>query len=174
MPKLSQSTRKVPKVTVETGVESHYCLLLVKSCLIKNSLESTDRLVDSIAEGTLSESQCGFRKGRNTTHMVFTLRQLPEKCKEQHKPLYIVFIDLTKAFDSVNQEAMWTILTKLGCPPKFVNLVRHLHEGMNADVISDNEKSESFVVQTGIKQSCVLAPTLFALFPAEMLNEMNG
>ena len=71
--------------------------------------------------------------------MVFTLRQLQEKCKEQHKPLYMVFIDLTKVFDSVNREAMWKILTKLGCPPKFVNLVRHLHEGMNAEVISEGK-----------------------------------
>ena len=69
---------------------------------------------------------------------------------------------------------MWKILTKLGCPPKFVNLVRHLHEGMNAEVISEGKKSESFVVQTGAKQGCVLASTLFALFLAAMLNEMNG
>ena len=62
-------------------------------------------------------------------------------------------------------------LDKLGCPPKFVNLVRHLHEGMNAKVISEGEKSESFAV--GVKQCCMLAPTLLALLLAAMLNEVN-
>ena len=69
---------------------------------------------------------------------------------------------------------MWKVLTKLGCPPKFVNLVRQLHEGMNAEVISEGEKLDSFVVQTGVKQGCVLALSLFALFVTAMLNEMNG
>ena len=45
---------------------------------------------------------------------------------------------------------------------------------MNAQVVSKGKNSESFVVQTGVKQGCVLAPTLFALFLAAMLNEING
>ena len=61
------------------------------------------------------------------------------KCKGQHKPWYTVFIDLTKACDSVNRKAMWKIFTRLGCPPNFVNLVRHVHEGMNAEVISEGK-----------------------------------
>ena len=79
-----------------------------------------NRPVESIAEETPYESQCGFRKGRSTTDIVhvFTLRQLQEKFKENIN--HMVFIDLTKAFDSVNREATWKILTKLSCPPKVV------------------------------------------------------
>ena len=132
-----------------------------------------NRLVDAIAEEILPESQCGFRRGRGTTDMVFTLRQIQEKSREQQKPLYMVFIDLTKAFDSVNRDALWKVLQKMGCPPKFVSLVKQLHEGMTAEIVSEGEKSETFHVQTGVKQGCVLAPTLFALFLAAMLTEMN-
>ena len=42
----------------------------------------------------------------------------------------LAFIDLTKAFDSVNREALWACLARLGRPPKFVNITRQLHEGM--------------------------------------------
>ena len=36
---------------------------------------------------------------RSAIDMIFSLRQLQEKCREQHMPLYIAFIDLTKAFE---------------------------------------------------------------------------
>ncbi|GFR64639.1 cilia- and flagella-associated protein 74-like [Elysia marginata] len=60
-----------------------------------------NRIVSTIAEENLPESQCGFRSNRGTTDMVFVLRQLQEKCREQNKGLYITFVDLTKAFDTV-------------------------------------------------------------------------
>lgn len=43
------------------------------------------------------------------------MRQLQEKCVEQRMGLYQVFVDL-KAFDTVNQAALWRILEKLGVP----------------------------------------------------------
>ncbi|KAI8487938.1 hypothetical protein Bbelb_343860 [Branchiostoma belcheri] len=54
------------------------------------------RLIKSVLEDVLPESQCGFRKDRSTIDMVFVARQLQEKCREQHQELYLVFIDLTK------------------------------------------------------------------------------
>ena len=42
--------------------------------------------------------------------------------------LCAVFIDLVKASDAVNREALWVILAKLGCPRKFNNLIRLFHE----------------------------------------------
>ena len=50
--------------------------------------------------GLIPESQCGFRKERGTIDMIFTVRQLQEKCKEQNVDLYMTFVDLTKAFDT--------------------------------------------------------------------------
>ncbi len=52
-----------------------------------------------LAERVYPEAQCGFRSQRSTIDMIFSLRQLQEKCREQRQPLYIAFIDLTKAFD---------------------------------------------------------------------------
>lgn len=41
--------------------------------------------------------------------MIFTLCQLQEKCREQNQNLYILFVDLTKAVDTVNRESLWSI-----------------------------------------------------------------
>jgi len=57
----------------------------------------------SFAEGLLPEAQCGFRVGRGTTNMLFSLKQIQEKCIEQNMPLYMVFVDFTKAFETVNR-----------------------------------------------------------------------
>ena len=129
-----------------------------------------NRLVTNIAEENLPEAQCGFRPGRSTTDMIFTVRQVQEKCIEQNMDLYVTFIDLTKAFDTVNREALWDILAKLGCPRKFVNLIRLFHNNMSGLVLSGGETSETFNIANGVKQGCVLAPVLFNLFFACVLD----
>lgn len=124
-----------------------------------------------ISEGTLSESQCGFRRNRGTVDMIFAARQLQEKCREQNKPLYAVFIDLTKAFDTVSRTALWEILKKQGVPQLFLNVLQQLHDGMQGRVSSNGEVSEAFSISNGVKQGCVIAPSLFALFFHAMLQE---
>ena len=88
--------------------------------------------------------------------MVFSAPQVQEKFTEQG--LCLAFIDVTKTFDSVNREAMWECLARLGCPPKCVNITWQLHEGMKGCVLYDGEQSGSFNINTGVKQGCVLAP----------------
>ena len=60
--------------------------------------------------GLIPESQCGFRKDRRTIDMIFTARQLQEKCHEQNVDLYVTsyktFVDLTKAFDTVSRDGL--------------------------------------------------------------------
>ena len=65
-----------------------------------------NRLTEQLLDKVLPESQCGFRSRRGTADMVFTARQLQEKCREQHQDLYVVFVDLTKAFDTVNRDGL--------------------------------------------------------------------
>jgi len=89
----------------------------------------------AIENNILPESQCGFQSGHGTMNMIFTARQLQEKCREQQHELYAAFIDLTKAFDSVDRSALWLVLLKIGCPPDFINIIHSFHEGMHAAVI---------------------------------------
>ena len=123
-----------------------------------------NRLLTSVADVVLSESQCDFRHERGMSDMIFVARLLQEKCREQHKDLYLAFIDLTKAFDTVNRELLWDVLKKFGCPPLFLTVLREFHDGMSARVVVDGLESEPFEVLVGVKQGCVLAPVIFNLF----------
>ncbi|BHF81446.1 hypothetical protein SprV_0702457600 [Sparganum proliferum] len=83
--------------------------------------------------------------------------------------LYSTFVDLTKAFDTVSSEKLWKIMQKFGCPERFTQMVRQLHDGMMARVTDNGAVSEAFAVTNGVKQGCVLAPTLFSLMFSAML-----
>ena len=65
----------------------------------------------------MPESQCGFRSNRETVDMIFMLRQIQEKCREQNIGLDAAFGDLTKAFDTVSRDELWKIMVRFGCPP---------------------------------------------------------
>ena len=132
-----------------------------------------NRLI-AVSEANLPEAQCGFRPGRSTVDMIFTVRQVQEKCLEQNLDLYSVFIDLTKAFDTVSREALWDVLARYGCPPKFIQIIRLFHVDMTGQVLSNGEQSDPFSISNGVKQGCVLAPVLFNLFFACVLRQAVG
>ena len=67
--------------------------------------------------------------------MIFTAGQLQEKCQEQNVDLYMTFVDLTKAFDTVSLDMLWKIMAKFGCPPRYIVMVRQfmMDAGMRSE-----------------------------------------
>ena len=106
--------------------------------------------------------------------MIFSVRQIQEKCRKRRKPLHIAFVDLTKAFDMVSREGLFAILQKLGCPPTLLSLVKLLHDDMTASVSFEGAMSKSFPVNSGVKQGCEQAPTLFRIFFSVLLYHAFG
>ena len=80
------------------------------------------------------------------------------------------FTDLTKAFDLVSRKGLFRLLEKIGCPPKLCSMVVSFHENMKGTVVYDGSTSEPFPVCSGVKQGCVLAPTLFGIFFSLLLS----
>ena len=106
--------------------------------------------------------------------MVFSLHQLQEKCREQQMPLYIAFIDLTKAFDLVSRDSLFKALCKISCPPRLHSLIESFHSNMKGTVQFNGNLSEPFDMHSGVKQGCVLAPTLFGIFFTLLLRHAFG
>ncbi|CAG4942943.1 unnamed protein product [Colias eurytheme] len=124
-----------------------------------------------LSEELLPETQFGFRPGRGTCEAIFSVRQLQEKSREQSRPLFLSFVDLEKAFDSVPRKALWIVLQKVGCPEKFLRMIRLFHDDMRCCVAVGGEQSDYFSVSCGVKQGCVLAPTLFAIYFAVVIKD---
>ncbi|XP_022082509.1 uncharacterized protein LOC110974885 [Acanthaster planci] len=123
-----------------------------------------------LADRVYPEYQCGFRAQRSTIDMIFTVRQLQEKCREQKQALYIAFIDLPKAFDLVRRKGLFRRLEKIGCPPKLLSVISSFHDDMQGTVQFDGSSSAPFLIKSGVKQGCNLAPTLFGIFFSLLLS----
>ena len=60
--------------------------------------------------GIVREGHCGFRPNRSTTDMMFVIRRLQELARKKQSPLYVYFINLTKAYGSVDRSLLGTVL----------------------------------------------------------------
>ncbi|BHF59745.1 hypothetical protein SprV_0100270600 [Sparganum proliferum] len=122
-----------------------------------------------LEQDLLAESQCGFRHNFGIITMIFSTRQLQEKCPEMWAHLNSTFVDLTKAFDTLTLEGLWRIMQKSHSLERFTQIVRQLHDGMVARVTDNGAVSEAFAVTNGVKRDRVLVPTLFILMFSTML-----
>ena len=93
-----------------------------------------------------------------------------EKTRERQRNLYIVFVDFVKAFDTVYRELLFIILGKLGCPRKFIRIIKKLYSNVHARAIVDGELTRAFEYNCGVKQGCQLARTRFGIYAAVLLS----
>ena len=123
-PRSSGKTRSLPYFTnraargnAETTVAS--CSCHAGTVLLK---VVTKRLgAYCVAKGLLTEEQCGFRTNRSTTDMMFVFRRLQEVVRKAGVSLFMCFIDLQKAYDTVGRTLLWQVLTRIGVPPQMIS-----------------------------------------------------
>lgn len=130
------------------------------------------RLSDTI-EPSLRKEQAGFRPGRSCVDHINTLRIIIEQSLEWRSPLYLLFIDFRRAFDSLNHNAIWKILTQRGVPPKILNIIKNMYTDANSNVLHNGSTSKPIKVRNGVKQGCVLSPLLFNLVLDWIMKKVN-
>ena len=103
--------------------------------------------------------------------MMFVIGRLQELARKKLISLYVCFIDLTKAYDSVDRFLLWTVLVRFGVPQVMISIIRQFHDGMRACVrLDDKVCSRWFAVEQSLRQGCVLALLLFNIFFAVVIN----
>lgn len=106
------------------------------------------------------ESQNGFTDGRGCRDSSFALRLALQTLREHGCTSWVAFIDLVKAFDSVDRTAMCDVLLRYGAPDSLVKVVRAMHEEVIVVMKSGGEE-ESFKSKLGVIQGAAASPTLF-------------
>ena len=67
------------------------------------------------------------------------VRRLHELWRKAEVSLFMCFIDLQKAYDTVARTLLWQILTRIGVPPQMIAVIRQFHDGGRACVRPDDD-----------------------------------
>ena len=129
-----------------------------------------NRRLQKLSEEKLSDFQCGFRPRRGAAQQILAIRRAQQALREVKKDACILFIDFAKAFDSPPREAIYSCLRHLGCPPDVLAMVEAIHEKPSATV---RNSDESFQMARGIRQGCLLGPTLFIILLDYLLEQTD-
>ena len=120
-----------------------------------------------------SKTQFGFRPNKGTVDAIFVVRQIMEKARERGVDLNFNFIDFKSAFDTVWREALWKMMLAIGVPSIIVNTIQKMYENTNCAVLVNGRLTDWFKVTIGVRQGCLLSPTLFNLFLDFLMKELR-
>jgi hypothetical protein len=112
----------------------------------------------------LLATQTAFRKHHSTMHNNFVLHHLVETAAHHGTRVYSAFIDLSKAFDSVDRLRLWKRLRQMGMPDLLVQAVEAMYKDTRYAFKLDGGHTEPFLIRVGVRQGCPLSPLLFSLF----------
>ena len=128
----------------------------IYNALLRNRIEPK---IDNI----LRKNQNGFRRNRSTTSQILTIRRILEGVRAKNLQATLLFVDFTKAFDSIHRGKMEQILLAYGLPKETVAAITILYRNTKVKVRSLDGVTEYFDIVAGVLQGDTLAPYLFII-----------
>ena len=114
-------------------------------------------------DNILRKNQNGFRRNRSTTSQILTIRRILEGVRAKNLQATLIFVDFTKAFDSIHRGKMEQILLAYGIPKETVAAITILYRNTKVKVQSPDGDTEYFDIVAGVLQGDTLAPYLFII-----------
>ena len=111
----------------------------------------------------LRRNQNGFRKNRSTIGQILTVRRIIEGVRAKNLQAVLLFVDFSKAFDSIHRGKMEQILLAYGIPQGTVAAIMMLYTNTRAKVRSPDGDTDFFDIIAGVLQGDTLAPFLFII-----------
>ena len=121
----------------------------------------------------LGEEQNGFRKGRTMTDNNFILDTVLWKAKALAKKIHLCYVDVSKAYDSINRSILWSRLSSMGFGGHFLQSLQALYSGDTVDSSVNGISTCPVYLRRGLRQGCSLSPILFALYISDIGNDLT-
>ena len=124
----------------------------------------------------ISDVQGGFVKGKSTIDQIFIFQSMVSKyLSRRNGRFYSVYVDFSKAFDSVPHLQLFYHLLKSGIHGKLICVVRDMYSKLSSCVQSSSGTiSELFTCGTGTRQGCMISPFLFICYIDELVKQATS
>ena len=124
-------------------------------------------------KNTFSNIQGGFRRDRPTFAKIWTLRNIIEHSIMNDKKLHLCYINIQKAYDSVEYWALDLILEKYGFNTNFRDIIHDICSNTTCNVILPYGLSENISISRGVRQGDPLSPVLFIMFLEPLMLQLE-
>jgi hypothetical protein len=134
-----------------------------------------DRLCTWAEEQNLRfEEQAGFRKGYCTHDNIFVLQSLVQKyVTKKRGRFYVLFIDFSKAFDSIPHDLLFYTLLQKGVHGKLFGTLKSMYSNLKSAVKVGHNVTNYFECLVGTRQGCLLSPLMFSFYMDELVSELK-
>ena len=120
-----------------------------------------------------SSNQFGFKSKHGTDMCVYTLKQITEYYNQRSSPVYICYLDASKAFDRINHWCLFKKLIKRNIDVTLIRLLIFWYCQQTFCVRWGNQFSQFFTVSNGVRQGGIMSPVLFNIYMDELSCNLN-
>ena len=152
---------------------SNYRPISLTNVSYKNFASMLQSRLELYADSRLRNTQYGFRKNRSTTQPIHDMRRLLEVFERQNTPFHALFLDWSKAFDSVTFTSIKAAMQHAGIPEHTINVIMALYNNPTFVVRDSSQKSSKQTQTKGLRQGCPLSPYLFGLILTHLFYDVE-
>ena len=173
---LKSVIKPIPKCSKQSTNPSEYRGISLQSFVAKTFCRILNTRLREYLEcnNILSDEQNGFRPDRCCQDHILTLTSIIQNRLLEKKDTFACFIDFRKAFDCVDRDLLWGKLReRYGLEGNILNALMALYSRVNCAVDVNHDLTEWFDVSCGVKQGCILSPTLFAMYIDDLVDTLK-
>ena len=145
--------------------------IAVGCCLSKLFLSVLNNRLKKFADkhSLIPAQQIGYREKSQTLDHILTLKNIIDKYinRTSRKYLFVCFVDFKAAFDSIWRQALFYKLAHLNIGGNFLRTIQSMYSNVQYSVKLQGGISRPFASTVGLKQGCVLSPSLFNLYMSD-------
>ena len=122
----------------------------------------------------INDMQTGGTKGRRVTENIYMLNYCIERSFNRKSKLFILSIDFSKAYDSIDRIRLIDVLKELHIHPNLVELIANVYTQDSTTLFLNKEKITDLEISSGIRQGCNLSALLFILITYKIITTIQN
>lgn len=125
------------------------------------------------ARGIMSGMQGACLPGLSSSDVVALLQETVAHHRQLGSTVYVVLLDVAKAFDSVWSDGLLYKLYNIGVEGRFWRIIKSCYEDFRCNVLVNNARSSELKVKRGVHQGAPLSMRLFQVYNNDLLTELT-